>query len=47
MQRHLYMQSFPYTGNKLCGQDGVSPQLEEVVVDAYICKIKHLSPETC
>ena len=41
------MQSVADAGDELRGQEGVSPQLEEVVVDAHALDIEHLGPEPC
>ena len=43
----LDVRHFAYAGQELCGQEGVSAQLEEVVVDAYTLEIEHLGPEPC
>ena len=43
----LDVRHFAYARQELGGQEGVSSQLEEVVVDPYTLETEHCRPEPC
>jgi len=45
MERGIHLKRLVYPGHNLCGQQGMSSQLKEVVVDAYPLLAQYLTPD--